>query len=217
MRAASLTDSLTDLPNSRALVAHLDQRLRRAPTEPVPSALIMIDLDDFKAINDVHGHQVGDLCAADAGQPLRRQVRASDFCARYGGDEFVVVLAVPGPRRGRASRRGPAARRGASARTAPDGAALALSISVGVAMSGEDGHDLRSAARSGRPPDVCGQVPAQSWPAPRATAIRLARSASNQPAPVSPRSPPRGDAPSLTPSARMQLLGGPQRRDCREA
>jgi diguanylate cyclase (GGDEF)-like protein/putative nucleotidyltransferase with HDIG domain len=139
MRAASLTDSLTDLPNSRALVGHLDQRLAHASEEAVPSALIMIDLDDFKEINDVHGHQVGDLCLQTLASTLRRHVRATDFCARYGGDEFVVALACQD--RPEAERRATDLQRAVSRQriTAPNGSAITLSISVGVAISGEDG------------------------------------------------------------------------------
>jgi diguanylate cyclase (GGDEF)-like protein len=144
MRAASLTDSLTDLPNSRALVGHLDQRLAATRDQSVPSALIMIDLDDFKSINDVHGHQLGDLALQTVAGTLRRQVRATDFCARYGGDEFVVALACQD--RSEAERRALDLQRavGRQRVPAPDGTALSLSISVGVAMSGEDGNTFES-------------------------------------------------------------------------
>jgi diguanylate cyclase (GGDEF)-like protein len=144
MRAASLTDSLTDLPNSRALVGHLDQRLRADREQAVPSALIMIDLDDFKEINDVHGHQIGDLALQTVAGTLRRQVRATDFCARYGGDEFVVALSCQD--RAEAERRAADLQRAVARQrvTKPDGATLTLSISVGVAMSGEDGETFES-------------------------------------------------------------------------
>jgi diguanylate cyclase (GGDEF)-like protein len=144
MRAASLTDSLTDLPNSRALVGHLDQRLGSLREEAIPSALIMIDLDDFKTINDAHGHQTGDQALQMVAGTLRRQVRATDFCARYGGDEFVVALACPD--RAEAERRALDLQRAVARQrlTAPDGTAITLSISVGVAMSGEDGDTFEA-------------------------------------------------------------------------
>jgi diguanylate cyclase (GGDEF)-like protein len=144
MRAASLTDSLTDLPNSRALVGHLDQRLRTDREQAVPSALIMIDLDDFKEINDVHGHQTGDLALQTVAGTLRRQVRATDFCARYGGDEFVVALSCQD--RAEAERRAADLQRAVARQrvTKPDGTTLTLSLSVGVAMSGEDGDTFES-------------------------------------------------------------------------
>jgi diguanylate cyclase (GGDEF)-like protein len=144
MRAASLTDSLTDLPNSRALVGHLDQRLATTREQAVPSALIMIDLDDFKEINDVHGHQVGDLVLQAVASTLRRQVRTTDFCARYGGDEFVVALACQD--RSEAERRAADLQRAVARQsvTAPDGTVLTLNISVGVALSDEDGQTFES-------------------------------------------------------------------------
>jgi diguanylate cyclase (GGDEF)-like protein len=144
LRAASLTDSLTDLPNSRALIGHVDQRLAAMTDGTVPSAIIMIDLDDFKTINDVHGHQTGDLALQTLASTLRRQVRASDFCARYGGDEFIVALACQD--RAEASRRAVDLQRAVARQTlvAPDGTSLSMSISVGVAMSGEDGQTFEA-------------------------------------------------------------------------
>ena len=176
MRAASLTDSLTDLPNSRALVGHLDQRLRTAQDGAVPSALIMIDLDDFKEINDVHGHQTGDLALQTVAGTLRRQVRVTDFCARYGGDEFVVALACQD--RAEAERRAMDLQRAVARQyvAAADGATVTLSISVGVAMSGEDGQTFESlleAADRRMYADKYGRKSGTGRPA----AIRLAHSA----------------------------------------
>jgi diguanylate cyclase (GGDEF)-like protein/putative nucleotidyltransferase with HDIG domain len=144
LRAASLTDSLTDLPNSRALIGHVDQRLSSNADGTVPSAIIMIDLDEFKTINDAHGHQTGDLALQTLASTLRRQVRASDFCARYGGDEFIVALSCQD--RSEAERRAVDLQRAVARQvvTAPNGAQLAMSISVGVAMSGEDGHTFEA-------------------------------------------------------------------------
>jgi diguanylate cyclase (GGDEF)-like protein len=104
----------------------------------------MIDLDDFKEINDVHGHQVGDLVLQTVASTLRRQVRATDFCARYGGDEFVVALACQD--RAEAERRAADLQRAVARQsvTAPDGTVLTLSISVGVALSDDDGQTFES-------------------------------------------------------------------------
>ena len=179
MRAASLTDSLTDLPNSRALVGHLDQRLARATSQTVPAALIMIDLDDFKAINDVHGHQVGDLCLQTLASTLRRQVRASDFCARYGGDEFLVALTCQD--RAEAERRAADLQRAVSRQriTAPDGSAITLSISVGVAMSGEDGMTFEALLEAADQRMYGDKYQRKVGTRPREVSkIRLARSAS---------------------------------------
>ncbi|HTM31530.1 MAG TPA: diguanylate cyclase [Vicinamibacterales bacterium] len=179
MRAASLTDSLTDLPNSRALVGHLDQRLARATEQSVPSALIMIDLDDFKEINDVHGHQVGDVCLQTLAGALRRHVRSTDFCARYGGDEFVVSLACQD--RAEAERRASDLQRAVSRQriTAPDGSAIALSISVGVAMSGEDGQTFEALLEAADRRMYSDKYQRKLGARPREmSSIRLARSAS---------------------------------------
>ena len=104
----------------------------------------MIDLDEFKTINDAHGHQTGDLALQTLASTLRRQVRASDFCARYGGDEFIVALSCQD--RSEAERRAVDLQRAVARQivTAPNGAQLAMSISVGVAMSGEDGHTFEA-------------------------------------------------------------------------
>src|SRR5690606_11839895 len=137
MRAASLTDSLTDLPNSRALVGYMDQRLEAE--EPAPSALIMIDVDGFKAINDQHGHHAGDRALQAVAETLRRQVRSGDLCSRYGGDEFVVSMACQD--RTEAERRAHDLQR-AVARltiTLESGAAISVAISVGVAVCPDDG------------------------------------------------------------------------------
>ena len=158
LRAASLTDSLTDLPNSRALIGHVDQRLSSNADGTVPSAIIMIDLDEFKTINDAHGHQTGDLALQTLASTLRRQVRASDFCARYGGDEFIVALVVPGPLRSRAPRGGPAARGGPSGRDRAERRSAGHEHQRGCGDERRGWAHLRGAAGSGGPQDVCGQA-----------------------------------------------------------
>jgi diguanylate cyclase (GGDEF)-like protein len=93
MRTDSLTDPLTELPNARALAAHLEREMSRADRHQTNRALLVIDVDRFKTINDVHGHQAGDNALRQLARTLRGSVRPYDFCARNGGDEFVVVLA----------------------------------------------------------------------------------------------------------------------------
>ena len=139
MRVVSMTDSLTDLPNSRALVGYIDERLAAGDGTLLPSAIIMIDMEGFKAINDVHGHQAGDLALRQVATTLRRQIRASDFCARYGGDEFVVALSchdlAEAERRAEDLQRA-VAREQVQAAT---GESFTVTISVGAAISGQDG------------------------------------------------------------------------------
>ena len=93
MRATAVTDPLTGLPNSRALADFFQKLVADPACEGASNALIMIDLDDFKAVNDGHGHQAGDAALTAVATALRSHIRGSDFCARYGGDEFVSVLA----------------------------------------------------------------------------------------------------------------------------
>jgi diguanylate cyclase (GGDEF)-like protein len=86
------TDALTGLPNKRAFAEALARDLALADRSGTHLALVVVDLDRFKQINDVHGHQVGDAVLAHLGQLLRGTVRASDLAARYGGEEFVLLL-----------------------------------------------------------------------------------------------------------------------------
>ena len=85
-------DALTRLPNRRALEQYLPRALRRARRPGSRVAVGMLDLDDFKPVNDAHGHEAGDGLLREFGRRLREAMRASDFLARFGGDEFVLVL-----------------------------------------------------------------------------------------------------------------------------
>ncbi len=96
----SLTDALTGLPNTRYLYMHLSQELARSQRQRSPVALIVIDLDDFKAINDTYGHHVGDRALREVAEALRRAIRPYDVCVRYAGDEFIVVLSNCGREEG---------------------------------------------------------------------------------------------------------------------
>lgn len=92
----SLTDALTGLPNRRALDQRLDEEQQRSGRYGRPYALLMIDLDKFKMINDTYGHPIGDSVLQQVTGVLRRAVRSTDFVSRYGGDEFVVILPESG-------------------------------------------------------------------------------------------------------------------------
>jgi diguanylate cyclase (GGDEF)-like protein/PAS domain S-box-containing protein len=86
-------DTLTGLENRFALNQHLEQLLAQARRAGHAVALLFLDLDHFKKINDSHGHQTGDLLLVEVAQRLRELLRDVDIIARLGGDEFIVVMA----------------------------------------------------------------------------------------------------------------------------
>jgi diguanylate cyclase (GGDEF)-like protein/putative nucleotidyltransferase with HDIG domain len=88
----SLTDPLTALPNTRFMFMHLTRELARANRLKSEVSLLVMDLDNFKEINDTYGHHVGDRALRDVAGVLRAAIRPYDICVRYAGDEFIVVL-----------------------------------------------------------------------------------------------------------------------------
>jgi diguanylate cyclase (GGDEF)-like protein len=87
-------DALTGVSNKRGLTDTLKRMVATATRTSTPMAGIMVDLDHFKQINDVHGHEKGDEVLAAVGAALRASLRESDFAGRYGGEEFLVLLAA---------------------------------------------------------------------------------------------------------------------------
>jgi len=92
LQALLLRDVLTGLPNRRALLETLPEAMCRAQRVGRPAALLFIDMDGFKAVNDTHGHEEGDELLRQFGVRLAQTVRKTDMVARLAGDEFVVVL-----------------------------------------------------------------------------------------------------------------------------
>jgi diguanylate cyclase (GGDEF)-like protein len=90
IRAA--TDGLTGLPNKRAVTDTLKRMFAQAATERSPLALLMLDLDHFKQVNDNRGHAVGDQVLAGVGTVMRGAMRSHDFAGRNGGEEFAILL-----------------------------------------------------------------------------------------------------------------------------
>ena len=86
------TDPLTGVLNRRSLIERLDVACFRARARGLPIALLFIDLDHFKLINDSFGHQAGDACLRAIIEPIHAELRQSDVIGRYGGEEFVVLL-----------------------------------------------------------------------------------------------------------------------------
>ncbi len=140
----SLTDPLTGLPNTRFMFMHLTRELARAERLKSEVALLVMDLDEFKDINDNHGHHIGDRALREVAPVLRSTIRPYDVCVRYAGDEFIVVLAGCGVEE--------AERKRLELQKAVDdlvfearpGRRLPLSISVGAAIYPHDGESYEA-------------------------------------------------------------------------
>jgi diguanylate cyclase (GGDEF)-like protein len=91
LEAAAMTDILTRLPNRRYAIARLEQEVAHARRTRSPLCVIMLDIDHFKGVNDVFGHDTGDLVLKETADALRRALRKSDVPCRLGGEEFLVI------------------------------------------------------------------------------------------------------------------------------
>lgn len=94
IRKLAYHDALTLLPNRRLFSDRLHQEMASQQHNATRGALLFLDLDHFKPLNDLHGHKVGDLLLVEVAERLSRSVRAMDTVARFGGDEFVVMLSA---------------------------------------------------------------------------------------------------------------------------
>jgi len=92
LRHQANTDSLTGLFNRRSFENVLDREFQRAERHGRDFSLALVDVNDFKKFNDTYGHQAGDRALAALGEAIRKAVRSTDFAARYGGDEIVIIL-----------------------------------------------------------------------------------------------------------------------------
>jgi diguanylate cyclase (GGDEF)-like protein/PAS domain S-box-containing protein len=141
-------DPLTGLPNRLHFMAALERLLAHADREKTNVALLFVDLDHFKAVNDSFGHAVGDQLLIEVGRRLLEAVRSEDLVARLGGDEFVVTVGNLHEREEAAS----IARKLLAQLQQPfqvDGQDLAPAASIGIALYPDDGRrptDLLSAA-----------------------------------------------------------------------
>jgi diguanylate cyclase (GGDEF)-like protein len=88
----ALTDALTNLPNARALQLRFAEEEARARRNGTSFQVVMLDLDEFKQVNDTYGHSIGDQMLREVARVLNAQLREYDFLARYAGDEFVAVV-----------------------------------------------------------------------------------------------------------------------------
>ena len=94
-RRMALTDDLTSLPNRRLFVLRLDEEIEASSRSDAQFALLVVDLDNFKDLNDTLGHPTGDVLLRDVGLRMTATLRSGDTLARIGGDEFGIVLAAP--------------------------------------------------------------------------------------------------------------------------
>jgi diguanylate cyclase (GGDEF)-like protein len=127
------TDALTGLANRRELTARLEDELARAARNGTSVSFVIADVDDFKSINDGHGHQTGDAILREVAAVLTRSIRETDLAVRFGGEEFVLVL--PGARLVHARRTADTIRTALTAIRVEgrDGEDVGLTASFGVA------------------------------------------------------------------------------------
>ncbi|MBL8268049.1 putative bifunctional diguanylate cyclase/phosphodiesterase [Steroidobacter sp.] len=139
-------DQLTGLPNRLFLQAHLPAAVEDARRKKVALAVLFIDLDRFKHINDTHGHETGDKLLQSVSQRIKDAVRGDDIVVRMGGDEFVVVLNTVKS----TNQVNETASRITAALGAPleiDGKPIVTTASVGVSMFPRDGEDVGALLR----------------------------------------------------------------------
>ncbi len=132
-RLAAAIDPLTGCLNHGAMRERLSEEIARARRQNTPLAVTILDLDDFKRVNDTYGHPTGDVLLRHVAEALRAEYRSFDQVARYGGDEFVVILPnVRGPRADIAAARALRVLREIHI-TRPDGGQEGITVSCGVA------------------------------------------------------------------------------------
>jgi diguanylate cyclase (GGDEF)-like protein len=136
VRQLAVTDPLTGLSNYRTLINVMESEIQRSRRTGRPFAVLLLDLDGLKAINDQHGHLVGSRAICRLANVLRIHSRAMDTAARYGGDEFAVVL----PEAGEAA--AASVSRRICERLARDGESPHVTVSVGAAVFPRDGETI---------------------------------------------------------------------------
>ncbi len=140
-------DPLTGLPNRRLLEDRLTQAIARGDRNQKPTAVMFVDLDRFKVVNDTLGHAVGDLLLKECAERLVKQLRVGDTVCRLGGDEFVVVL----PEISRSSDAAGVAQKIIDAVSLPfvfESHELQVSVSVGISVFPDDGGDAETLIRN---------------------------------------------------------------------
>jgi len=142
----AMHDALTGLPNRHSLHQRLEEALHRARRNGHPLSLLFIDLDDFKPINDRHGHRLGDQVLVELAQRLRGAVREMDLVARLGGDEFVVLAegtTTAGTAQGLAPKLLEVIQRGIAVSGTTGPRILRVTASIGIAGYPQHGQEAR--------------------------------------------------------------------------
>jgi diguanylate cyclase (GGDEF)-like protein len=145
--ALATRDPLTGLLNRRSLLDHLEHAIARAARQKEQLAVLFMDMDRFKAINDTLGHDVGDAVLIEVSERIRGAVRESDVVARLGGDEFVVIMEGLSA----AKDAGAVARKIVEANAAPclpHDHKLKTSVSAGISLFPQDGANVRELMRN---------------------------------------------------------------------
>ena len=140
----TFTDDTTGLFNVRHLYEILGRELERTRKHKDPMSLVFLDLDRFKLVNDKHGHLVGSELLAKAGQRLQELSRKQDFCFRYGGDEFIILMPETSAKTALAQVTELHRALMETPFRMKSGLALKVSASVGLATAPEDGATVHS-------------------------------------------------------------------------
>jgi diguanylate cyclase (GGDEF)-like protein len=138
VRRLAVTDSLTGLANYGTLINVMDMEIQRSRRTGRPFAILLLDLDDLKTINDAHGHLVGSRAICRLANVLQINSRSMDTAARYGGDEFAVVL----PEADEVA--AASVSRRICERLSEDGEFPRVTVSVGSAVFPQDGETIDS-------------------------------------------------------------------------
>jgi diguanylate cyclase (GGDEF)-like protein len=148
LRDAAETDLVTGVYSHRHLQDRVRQEVARASRGRSPLSVLMVDLDDFKRINDEHGHLAGDRVLRAIAGALRAAVRTSDVVARYGGDEFVVLMPDTDEVEARAVADRAEAAVAELGHSMGDGSTVHVSCSVGLALHPRDGRSAKELLRA---------------------------------------------------------------------